>query len=145
MPLTIVPVTDASTAAWRDVHNLIIPASPLTLSEVRERLTRNELTLGYADGELVGNATIRPPTPDRPDVATVIVRVLPTFRRKGFGAEYLDVIAGRAGELGATTLETVVLAANVDGMRFALHHCFVEVERYIVDDGAEYVELVQHR
>ena len=145
MPLTIVPVTDASAAAWRDVHNLVIPASPLSWSDVRERLTRNELSLAYADEELVGNATIRPPTPDRPDVATVIVRILPPFRRKGFGAEDLSHLEGRTSELGATTLETVVLAANLDGLRFALHHGFVEVERYIVDDGAEYIELVQQR
>ncbi|GAB3056760.1 hypothetical protein GCM10027053_17750 [Intrasporangium mesophilum] len=143
MALTIVPVTPASAASWRDVHNRVIPASPLSLDEVHERLTRNELTLAYLDGELVGNATVRPPMPDQAGVATVIVRVLPPFRRKGLGTEYLGVVMSRARELGATTVETVVLAANADGLRFAVRHGFVEVERYIVDEGAEYVDLTR--
>ena len=100
------------------------------------------LTLAYAGDELVGNATIRPPRTGSGS-ATVIVRILPPFRRRGHGSEYLAEMLRRARELGATAIETVVLAANVDGVRFAQRHGFVESDRYTFD-GAEYVDIA-HR
>ncbi|WP_433535233.1 hypothetical protein ACQPZK_24570 [Micromonospora sp. CA-249363] len=35
-----------------------------------------------------------------------------------------------AGELGAQTIETVVLASNDEGLRFVRQHGFVEIDRY---------------
>lgn len=132
--LRIELVTEETAELWREIHNAVIPASPLTSGEVLERLTRNRLTLAYAGGDLVGNATIRPPAPG---TATVIVRVLPPFRRRGYGSAYLEVVCADALAMGATRLETVVLVANADGVAFAGRRGFVERERYAVGPGRD--------
>lgn len=135
--LTVVPVADDSAEAWREIHNLIIPVAPLSRTDVEERRGRNLLTLGLVGGATVGNATVRPVVDGR---ATVIVRVLPEYRRRGYGSEYLRRMLAVAGELGAASVATVVLAANVEGLAFARRHGFVEVERYTVD-GAQFIDL----
>lgn len=140
MALDIVPVRPDTVGLWRHIHNLIIPPHPLTEDDVRERLTRNRLTLAYDTGTLVGNATIRPPEPDTM-TATVIVRILPEHRRKGFGSEYLAAVLADARGMRARRIVTVVLAANGEGLLFAARHGFVEYNRYVVDGHAEYVEL----
>ncbi len=140
MPLTIVPVTAENEEAWRTIHNVVIPASPLSVDEVRQRRFRHVLTLAHAGDDLVGNATIRPPEGES-GAATVIVRILPEFRRRGYGSEYLAETLRHARTLGGPRIETVVLTANADGLRFAQRHGFVEVERYTVD-GAEYADFV---
>ena len=139
--MRIVPVGPDAVTVWRDIHNAIIPAHALTSDEVLERLTRNSLTLAYDGDELVGNATIRPPGPGTM-TATVIVRILPGYRRRGFGSEYLAAMMARARGMGARRIETVVLASNEDGLAFAVRHGFVEFDRYVLDgETAEYVDL----
>lgn len=106
-----------------------------------ERLTRNRLTLAYDGDALVGNATIRPPRPDTM-TATVIVRILPEYRRRGFGSEYLATMLAEARGMGARRIDTVVLASNEDGLAFAVRHGFVEFDRYVLEgETAEYVDL----
>ncbi|MDF8263281.1 GNAT family N-acetyltransferase [Luteipulveratus flavus] len=140
MRLEIVPLTDALVKDWRAIHNRIIPTAPLSRAEVVERAGRNHLTLAYADGVLVGNATVRPPTAD--GVATVIVRVLPGYRRRGLGGAYLRAELAVAHALGARRIETVVLASNGDGLAFALAHGFVEHDRYVLPgDTVPFVDL----
>ncbi|MFC7484516.1 hypothetical protein ACFQX7_37075 [Luedemannella flava] len=47
-----------------------------------------------------------------------------------------------ARTMGARRIETVVLAANADGLAFAVRRGFVEFDRYVVDDEtAEFVDL----
>ncbi|GAA1838699.1 hypothetical protein GCM10009682_63770 [Luedemannella flava] len=141
MALRIVPVGPDTVEQWRAVHNEIIPAHQLTADEMRDRLTRNRLTLAYDADVLVGNATIRPPRSDG-TTATVIVRILPPYRRRGFGSRYLDAMLAEARTMGARRIETVVLAANADGLAFAVRRGFVEFDRYVVDDEtAEFVDL----
>ena len=137
--LRIVEVTGETEDAWRQIHNTIIPASPLSADEVRERRKVNLLTLAYAGDDLVGNATVRSPT-DNSDTRTVIVRILPEFRERGFGTDYLAQMLEHARQLGSRRIETVVLVANVDGLRFAVGNGFREIDRYVVE-GAEYVDL----
>lgn len=117
---------------WRAVHNAVIPTAALSTDEVAERAGRNRLTLGYASGVLVGNATVRPPHGPE-GAATVIVRVLPEHRRRGHGTAYLYAELAQARALGARRIETVVLASNTDGLDFALAHGFVEHDRYVLD------------
>lgn len=141
MSLRIVPVGPDAVTVWRDTHNAIIPAHTLTADDVRERMSRYILTLAYDGAALVGNATIRPPVPDTM-TATVIVRILPRHRRRGFGSEYLAAMLTEARSMGATRVETVVLASNEDGLEFAARRGFVEFDRYVLDgETAEYVEL----
>ena len=136
--LRIVPVDAENAEAWRDIHNAIIPASPLSAADVAERRTRNLLTLAYAGDTLVGNATVRAP---QDGAVTVIVRILAAHRRRGHGSAYLERMLDQAWALGAERIETVVLEANADGLAFARRHGFEEIERYEVD-GAAYVDLV---
>lgn len=132
---------DAELEAWRYVHNTIIPTYLLTLDDVRERAVRNHLELAYVDGVLVGNSTVRPPEGDTA-TATVIARVLAEHRGRGLGEQLYARALRRAREWGARTVETCVLSSNEDGLRFALKHGFVEIERYLLDgDTIPWIDL----
>jgi GNAT superfamily N-acetyltransferase len=132
---------DATRADWQHVHNLIIPTSPLSAEEIRLRAHHNRLTVTYHGDTLVGCSTVRPPGPDRAS-ATVIVRVLPQHRRQGFGGQMYDEALTAAYEIGARVIETVVLASNEEGRRFAERHGYVEIDRYILDgDTIPFIEL----
>lgn len=141
MPLDIVVATGPLLEEWRAIHNAIIPTDPLSAEDVAERAGRHRLTLAYAAGGLVGNATVRPP--HEPDaVATVIVRILAAHRRQGHGTAYLSAELVQARALGARRIETVVLASNTDGLAFAQAHGFVEHDRYLIDgDTVPFVDL----
>ena len=117
---------------WQHVHNLIVPPAAMSLDEVRERSGRNRLENAYLGEVLVGCSTVRPPEGEDA-VATVIARVLPEFRRRGYGVALYENGLTRARALGAGVIETVVLAANTDGVRFAEARGFVETERYVLD------------
>lgn len=137
--LRIVPVSDVDEVAledWRYVHNLIVPPAAMSLDDVRARSGRFRLEVAYLGDVLVGCSTVRPPEGDA-SVATVIARVLPGFRRRGFGAGMYARGLALARELGAGRIETVVLAANEDGLSFALKYGFVEVERYVLDGESD--------
>ena len=125
---------------WRHVHNAVIPTHQLSLDDVRERVLRNRLEVAYLGDELVGCTTVRPPSDST--TATVIARVLPAYRRQGFGTELYERALEEARALGPEVIETVVLESNPDGLRFALRHGFVEVERYILPgDTIPYITL----
>ncbi|MFB6719087.1 GNAT family N-acetyltransferase [Kribbella sp. NPDC056345] len=129
MTLRIVRVQDEVTLLdWQRVHNEIIPTAALSVDEVRERATRNVLEVAY-DGEvLVGCSTVRPPSEETAAV-TVIARVLPAYRRRGFGETLYRHCMERAE---GAVVEAHILASNVDGVRFAEKHGFVEVETYLL-------------
>ena len=132
--LEVVVATGDLLEEWRAIHNAIIPSAPLSADEVAERAARNRQTLAYVNGELVGNATVRPPTgPGR--VATVIVRILPEHRCRGLGSAYFEAELAQARSAGAVRIETVVLASNQEGLRFALARGFVEHDRYLLEGG----------
>jgi ribosomal protein S18 acetylase RimI-like enzyme len=136
------PVDDAMLADWQSVHNVIIPTDVLSLEEVRERSGRNHLEVAYLEGEPVGCMTVRPPTGDDRSTVTVIARVLPAHRRQGFGEQLYRRGLEHARALGAAVVETVVLASNEDGLRFAEAHGFVEIDRYVLPgDTVAYIDL----
>lgn len=139
--LEIVVAGEARLEQWRDIHNTVVATHPLSEAEVVERSGRHRLTLGYADGRLVGNATVRPPLDDA-RIATVIVRILPEHRRRGLGSAYFRSELAHARGLGASRIETVVLASNEDGLVFAHDHGFVEHDRYVLPgESVEFVDL----
>lgn len=141
MPCEIVVATGSLLADWRSTHNAIIPTAPLSATEVAERAVRHRLTLAYDSGELVGNATVRPPTA-ADACATVIVRILPEHRRRGYGTAYLEAELAHARAAGARRIETVVLESNADGLAFARAHGFVEHDRYLLDgDTVPFIDL----
>ncbi|WP_407705750.1 GNAT family N-acetyltransferase [Streptomyces niveiscabiei] len=119
---------------WRHVHNTVVPPAALSLAEVEERAGRYRLENAYADGVLVGCSTVRPP---REGTATVIARVLPEFRGRGYGGTLYRHALAHARELGAEVIETCVLAVNTDGLDFARARGFAEVERYTLEDDGD--------
>jgi GNAT superfamily N-acetyltransferase len=125
---------EATVRDWQHIHNLIIPTDPLALDEVGMRARRNHLEVAYVDGMAVGCSTVRPPMGDTA-TATVIARVLAEHRRQGFGEQIYRRGLAKAREFGAQVIETVVLASNEDGLRFARSHGFVEIERYVLPGG----------
>lgn len=86
---------------------------------------------------------MRPPTGDNGATATVIARVLPEYRRRGLGTRLYQRALGQARALDAQVIETVVLASNPDGLRFAKQHGFTEVERYLLreDNTVPWIDL----
>ncbi|MGW7262178.1 GNAT family N-acetyltransferase [Streptomyces sp. NPDC054842] len=126
---------DDSIRDWRYAHNLIVPGDVLSLDDVRDRTGRNRMEVAYLGDVLIGCTTVRPPTKDNGGTATVIARVLPEHRRRGHGARLYERALGQARALDAEVIETVVLASNADGLRFALHQGFVELERYLLREG----------
>ncbi|MFF8728013.1 GNAT family N-acetyltransferase [Streptomyces sp. NPDC015171] len=138
---TALVVGDEMLAQWRHVHNAVVPPAAMSLARARERLGRNRLANAYLGEVLVGCSTVRPPAGEG-GVATVIARVLPEFRRRGFGTAIYEQALARARVLGAGVIETCVLAANEDGLRFAGRHGFAEVERYVLEgERDEWVDL----
>ncbi|QOV37610.1 GNAT family N-acetyltransferase [Streptomyces ferrugineus] len=121
---------------WRYVHNVIVPPAAMDLDEVRERSGRYRLRNAYVGDVLVGCSTVRPPE-GKGAVATVIARVLPEYRRRGYGSELYEEGLAHARVLGAGAVETCVLAVNEDGLRFAGARGFVEVDRYVLDGGTD--------
>ncbi|MHC3469225.1 GNAT family N-acetyltransferase [Streptomyces sp. 7R007] len=131
--LRIEPVVgEAMLREWRDVHNAVVPPAAMSLDEARERLVRYRLENAYVGDELVGCSTVRPPDGEK-GVATVIARVLPGFRGRGYGTALYERSLAHARVLGAEVIETCVLVANEDGLRFAARRGFVEVERYVLE------------
>ena len=111
----------------------------MSVEDARERLGRYRLENAYLGDVFVGCSTVRPPVDG---VATVIARVLPGFRGRGFGVALYENGLARARALGAGVIETCVLAANEDGLRFAGRRGFVEVDRYVLDgERDEWVDL----
>jgi GNAT superfamily N-acetyltransferase len=127
---------DAMLEEWRHVHNVIVPPAAMSLDEARERGGRYRLENAYVGDELVGCSTVRPPGGEGA-VATVIARVLPGFRGRGFGAALYEKGLAHARVQGAEVIETCVLAVNEDGLRFAEKRGFVEVERYVLDGESD--------
>ncbi|WP_317454027.1 GNAT family N-acetyltransferase [Streptomyces sp. TRM68416] len=143
--LRIAPVAgEAMLEQWRYVHNVIVPPDELSADEVRERSGRHRLENAYLGDVLVGCSTVRPPGGEE-GVATVIARVLPEYRGRGFGTALYEQGVAQALGMGARVIQTVVLAANADGLRYAEARGFVEVERYVAPEDETEVWLTLRR
>ncbi|MEV5971357.1 GNAT family N-acetyltransferase [Streptomyces sp. NPDC051921] len=128
-------------ADWRLIHNTIIPTAPLSEDDVRERAGRNRLDVAYLGTVAVGCSTVRPPDEETP-AATVISRILPGHRGRGYGTALYERGLALARELSDEGVETVVLASNEEGLRFALARGFEETERYLLPgDTVPFVTL----
>ncbi|MFE1838480.1 GNAT family N-acetyltransferase [Streptomyces sviceus] len=140
--LRIEPVVgDGMLEEWRHVHNVIVPPAAMSADGARERAGRYRLENAYLGDTLVGCSTVRPPGGEDA-VATVIARVLPDYRGRGFGTALYEKGLDHARVLGARVIETCVLAVNGDGVRFARARGFVEVDRYVLDgESDEWIDL----
>ena len=126
---------------WKHVHNEIIRAGQLSDEQVRDRARKHHLEVAYLDDDPVGCTTVRRPTGPNARVV-VIVRVLPAYRRRGIGTTLLVRAEEQAHRLDAGRIETIVWAANAEGLRFAEAHGYDEVDRYLVPgEQVPYVTL----
>ncbi|MFF9170527.1 MULTISPECIES: GNAT family N-acetyltransferase [unclassified Streptomyces] len=133
--LRIAPVTgEDMLEQWRHVHNVIVPPAAMNAGQARERRDRYRLANAYLGDVLVGCSTVRPP---QDGTATVIARVLPPYRRQGIGTALYEDGLAHARVRGAHAVETCVLAANTDGLRFAEDRGFVETDRYVLDGESD--------
>jgi len=130
--LRIEPVAgDQMIEDWRMAHNAVIPTDPLSVEDVGERVRRHHLEVAYLGDEVVGCSTVRPPS-EETSAVTVNARILPKYRRQGFGEQLYRRGLAKAEELDAEAVETIILASNVDGLEFAQRRGFVEIERYVL-------------
>jgi GNAT superfamily N-acetyltransferase len=127
---------EAELRDWLHVHNVIVPSAAMSLEEASERTGVYFREVAYLDGELVACTTVRPPAEG---VATVIVRVLPEFRSRGYGTELYDRAVEQASRLGADTVATIVWESNVEGLAFAAKCGFVETGRI----ESDFIRLVR--
>ncbi|ROQ59200.1 L-amino acid N-acyltransferase YncA [Streptomyces sp. 840.1] len=133
---------EAMLVAWQHVHNTIVPTAALSLPEIEERSRRNRLAVAYLSDVVVGCSTVRPPAAAASSAATVIARVLPAHRGRGFGGQLYAHGLAEARRLGADVIETCVLETNPEGLRFALGLGFVETERYLLPgDSVPFIDL----
>ncbi|MCF2530817.1 GNAT family N-acetyltransferase [Yinghuangia soli] len=122
------PAAETELLDWQHIHNTIIPTAPLGLDAIRTNAGLYRLDTAYLGDTPIGCATVRPPDEDTP-AATVIARILPAHRRQGHGTALYNHGLAHARTLGVDTVETIILASNTDGLRFAEHHGFTETER----------------
>jgi GNAT superfamily N-acetyltransferase len=72
----------------------------------------------------------------------IIVRVLPPYRRQGIGRTLLVRAEEQAHRLDAGRIETIVWAADAEGLHFAGVHGHTEVDRYLLPgEQVPYVTL----
>ncbi|MCM1970634.1 GNAT family N-acetyltransferase [Streptomyces sp. NBC_00193] len=133
--------SEAALSDWQHVHNTVIPTALLSLEDVRERSARHVLHIAHLGDALVGCTTLRVPAAGS-TTATVITRVLPAYRGRGFGRELYSYALAQARSLGAEVIETVVLASNPEGLSFAHRAGFIEFDRYVLPgDTVPFVDL----
>jgi L-amino acid N-acyltransferase YncA len=61
---------------------------------------------------------------------------------QGLGGQLYAQGLAAARALGAKVIETVVLESDVEELRFALPHGFVEIERYVLPgDSVAFIDL----
>ena len=139
--LAFIRVTDDQKAdVWTQVHNQIISSDPLTVEQVVERSKLYALDLATLEGTTVGCSTVRPVVDDAP--VTVIVRILPTYRRRGLGSALLAYALTHAKAWDADHIQTIVHGSNLDGLEFALRRGFVETDRYTLEgESVPYIHL----
>jgi GNAT superfamily N-acetyltransferase len=149
-------VTDEDYEAWRQVRVAVLPyertasVAELRASDSPERL----MVLARVDGTVVGHGLS-----DRADSAgsgSVIPRVLPEHRRKGYGTALLERLVAHVEELGFPLLRA---GADDEGsLAFAHRFGFTEVNREVeqtyriegpveptpVPDGLEVVTAQEH-
>jgi mycothiol synthase len=122
-------VSEKDFEAWRRVRIAVLPHERCDTVEALRAATRPErlMLLAEVDGELVGSGLA-----DKSSLAGVAVvapRVLPAFRRRGFGGELLRVLAEHCLTLGRPQVGAD--ADDPGSVAFAEAFGFEEVDRQV--------------
>lgn len=124
--------TEEDITAFLAIRAAVDPEFPMTRESFDdERTTPGRLdVVALVDGEHVGCGFVERLYGDpQSTTATVSVRVLAPFRRRGIGTALLAHVSAHAVELGATELYTGVRAEAGELVAFYTAHGFVEVGR----------------
>jgi GNAT superfamily N-acetyltransferase len=111
-----------------DVWNEVWPHERVGLPEVhswKAGLRDNLDLIARIDGTLAGSA-VGGIEPQRPDLATALVTVLHTLRRRGAGTALYKAISAWARERGLEVVEAVVADDDPESLAFAWRRGFVE-------------------
>ena len=118
--------TEADEELTLAIYNAVWPLDAVTMNDVRSFKSR---TLNYGDFLGPGGSAAIAVMPQRPNVAFVLLTVLPEHRRGGVGtALYLEVSAWLA-ERGVHRIDAPVAEDDEEGRAFAERRGFEEVER----------------
>lgn len=120
--------TDADLEAFLDVRRAVLPGENAgTVAHMRAAANPDRhVVLARLDGELVGSGLA-----DNSHIADGVAapRVLPTYRRRGYGTAILMYLLENLRRRGYRTVASLV---EDDGSyAFAIHHGFVEVDRQV--------------
>ena len=113
------------------IYNEVWPRAAVSMDEVD---SFKESTLAYGDhlvlldGEPVGSASIAV-MPQRPEVCFALVTVLAQHRRRGAGTSLYREVSRWCASRAIETIEARVMEGDDDGLAFAQHRGFVEIER----------------
>lgn len=125
-------VTDDDLELWTRVRNLVEVDNPTTIEDVRDGLRRQPETrhwLAEDGGEAVGCAFVaRSSVQGR---AFLLPRVVREARGRGVGTALLQAALEVIQELGCDAVRSRVDGGDLDAMRFAARHGFVEVDRQV--------------
>ncbi|HEY2792596.1 MAG TPA: GNAT family N-acetyltransferase [Micromonosporaceae bacterium] len=121
--------TDEDYETWRQVRIAVLPYERCaTTAELRaqERPTRLML-LASVDGTVVGSGWAN--MSETEGSASVAPRVLPEFRRHGYGTALLDALVAHARTLDVAAVSS--MCDDPGSMAFAEHFGFAEVNRQV--------------
>ena len=124
--------TEEDVGAFLAIRAAVDPDFPMTRESFdAERTTPGRLdVVALVDGEHAGCAFVERQFGDpQSTTATVSVRVLAPFRRRGIGTKLLEHVSAHAVEFGATELYTGARSEAPDLIAFYTAHGFVEVNR----------------
>jgi GNAT superfamily N-acetyltransferase len=126
------PCVDAADEARSlGVYNTVWPWDSVTMAEVesfKHSMRAYADFLALAGEEPVGSGAVGI-TPRRPNVAFVLVTVLPGHRRRGAGTALYRAVSDWLGDRGVERIDAPVPEDDAESLAFAAHRGFVEVER----------------
>jgi mycothiol synthase len=124
--------TDAELEQYVRVWNAITPTEPTTVELQRERRDRDprRLSLLAVEGSSVQGCGYAGPS-NSPDRGFLSPRVLPEFRRRGFGAALLRELAAHLAGVAFESASSHVDGNDKGSLAFASRFGFQEVDRQV--------------
>lgn len=108
------------------IYNAVFPWEAVTMDEVRSFISQ---TLDYGDFLGPGGSVAVGVMPTRPDVAFVMLAVLPDHRRGGVGTALYREVSAWVAERGLHRMDVPVNEDDEEAIAFAERRGFQEVER----------------